>query len=46
MFVSRNDEAVCIFPSTIQFVPDRFKALKVCNEVVDTCPFILDSVPY
>ena len=39
------DKALCIFPSTIKFVLDRFKIQKVCDKVIDTCQFILDSVP-
>ena len=29
----------------MQFVPDQFQAQKMCDKVVNICPFILDSVP-
>ena len=39
------NKAVNIYPSAIQFVPDRYKTQKMCVKAVDTCPFISDSVP-
>ena len=36
---------VSTYPSTLQFVPDRFKTKKMCDTAIDGCLFVFDFVP-
>ena len=33
------------YPAAIKLVPEKYKTVKMCDEAVDTCPFVFDSVP-
>ena len=37
------NKAVSSHPSTIQFVPDRFKTHEMCDKGLDSCLFAFDS---
>ena len=39
------NKAINTSPSTIQFAPECYESQKVCVKAVDTCSFVLNSVP-
>ena len=39
------DKVANTYPSTIEYVPDRFKTQEMCDKAVDKCHFVFDSVP-
>ena len=41
---SPYNKAVCIYPSAIQFVLERFKTQEMCDKAIDIFSFIINSV--
>ena len=39
------DKAVDIYPSIIEYVPDRFKTQEMCDKAIDKCLFVFNSIP-
>ena len=40
-----SDKAVNVYPSTIEYVPDRFRTQEMCDKAVDRCFLLFDVVP-
>ena len=39
------NQAVDNYVDALEYVPECFKTQEMCDKVVDTCPFVFDSIP-